>query len=192
MEIVSYSSPKYRAVYANHLGASLDAMWFNGTHVDIAERGSWLLNTQAKPSVILDELCKHDSVLYIDSDAEILRPEVLDIDYIVPRNCIGAYYPLPHGQWYGNGSSVVEPLTGTLFFRKQARELLYMWRDEMTNTDLTDGQAFARVLPAYEAQMFKLPIEWCYIAEMPANLGLGGIPCDKPIIVHKQASRRLR
>ena len=193
MEIVTYTTPKYDAVYDRHLGASLDHMFFSATRMHVPERGSWVLNTQEKPSVILEALQKHDSVLYLDADAEILRPEVVDIDSLVPYGYVGAYYELPHGQWYGNGGDTVEPLTGTLFFRKQARPLLYSWRDAMTNTSKTDGEAFAEVLKLYGPyKMFKLPIEWCYIADMPAGLGIGGIPCAKPIIVHKQVSRRLK
>lgn len=191
MIIVSYCTPKYDAIYRRHLKQSLEKnKSVTHLHFEEPECGNWTQNTWLKPDVILKALKQDSSVLYIDVDGEVRSPSVKKIDGFIPKEYDGGFVMLPHASWYGNDSEVVEPLTGTLFFRRSAIPKIKRWRDVLIEKGGTDGEAFAEVFKD-DFNMFLLGIEWCYINDTPAGKK-GGIPCSDPLIVHYQASRKMR
>lgn len=188
--LISYSTTKYNEVFKNTLEPTLGLWSGPKNHSYWNTSVDWAAATRIKPLSILMELRKFNSVLYVDSDATIMSTDVNNIDSVVgdaPMACVF----LDHGKWYNTDSNVVEPLTGTMYFNRDAIPFLRIWESASRTSNKPDGDIFAELLAKDSIKALQLPIEWAYIKNRPDGK-LGGIPCDSPIIMHHQASRTHR
>lgn len=161
-----------------NLVLSLDKFGIPHSVVRIDDRGSWEKNCQAKVDVILSELVSTDkNVVWVDADAQFTRyPDLFD-----SLVCDVGYYYLPETREY---------LSGTLFFSNTAKtkEFLTRWRDlNFTNT-LWDQVNMKSVLMEMGEGLseYRLPVEYCKIFDNKWQ------KCSDPVIVHYQASRKVR
>lgn len=190
MKIVTFATPEYQGIYKQYAGKSMKELSLPHILHCYPSQKSWVDGTNLKPKVILLELKKGNSVLYVDVDARITSREVMDIDKLVPKDCIAACYFLDWDKWAGGCSGIIEPLTGTMFFRPEAISLVELWCRACENSDKADGKVWQDVIEGRQ-DIFHLPIEYCYIYSLP-NGNKGKIPCDKPFIIHYQESRNAR
>jgi hypothetical protein len=188
--LVSFSTPKYRDIYETHLKPT-EKYWFGESlHLDYDGSRNWARNTQLKPKAILEALERWDSCLYLDSDSRISDSRVNGIASIASDNPIACMF-LDHEAWYGNDSRIMEPLTGTIYFTREAVSFIEEWIAALINTQKTDGEVFRDLLISSRISAKQLGIEWAYITSLPRG-GIGGLPCSDPIITHHQASRRFK
>ena len=192
LKIVTFCTPNYELTYEKHIKASINSLklylYHSHHRIDRLLNRSWVSRTNLKPGIILHELQKGNTVLYIDSDAKITSREVINIDALIPPEYIAACHFLDWDKWAGGCSGVIEPLTGTLFFRPTAIPIVQAWCELAHNSNEPDGKTFAIVAQPDNKSIYHLPIEWCYINNLP-NGNKGKIPCYKPLIIHYQQSR---
>ncbi len=146
--------------------------------------GDWHKNTNYKPSFLLRMLEKFPdkNVIWVDCDAELLQYPIL-FDSL---NCdIAAHefdrrlYQTRRKDW------LKELLSGTLFLRnnKQVRDLVEKWRLECEKSpQIWDQKSLEKVL---NGDYYRLPAAYCQIHKVMRTV-------KSPIIVHYQASRRVR
>jgi hypothetical protein len=191
LKIVTFATPNYELTYEKHILKSITALKLNKYHIhhrtDRLLDRSWASRTNLKPGIILHEIGQGNDILYVDCDAEIKSKRILDINALIPQKYIGACHFLDWDKWAGGCSGIVEPLTGTLFFRPEAIPMIKDWCILSANSKEPDGKTFAQVIEGRK-DIFPLPIEYCYINSLP-NGNKGNIPCENPIIVHYQESR---
>ena len=188
--LVSFSTPKYREIYETHLKPT-EKLWFSESmHVEYDDVRTWTRGTQHKPKAILEALERWDSCLYLDSDARIEDARVNGIGCVSGDSPISCVF-LDHETWYGGDSKIMEPLTGTLYFTREAIPFIEEWQAAMLGTEKTDGEVFQDLLRTSRISAKQLDIEWAYITSLPRG-GIGGIKCTSPIITHHQASRRFK
>jgi hypothetical protein len=189
--LVTFATELYYPVYEEHAGAAAKALGISPhSHYTFPMLIPWVNATNLKPAVILDALKSGDDVLYIDADSEITSPTAMDIGKLVPDNCVGAFVMLDHGAWYGDGSTIQEPLAGTIFLRQAAIPLVEQWAELASDSTDPDGVTFAKIF-GDRTDMLRLPLEWCYTTSMPDG-SKPLVECDSPIIKHFQVSRTLK
>lgn len=148
--------------------------------------GSWNKNTSYKPTFILSMMKKFPDldIVYVDVDAEFLSyPHLFDIygstmthdvaAYIFDRSC---YKRSPKGS---------ELLSGTLYFRntQNALRIVERWESRtQRNESEWDQKSLEWVL---DGKHDLLPGEYCKIFDRMPSV-------TEPIIVHYQASRKVR
>jgi len=150
--------------------------------VGIENRGSWIKNTAYKPTFIKSMLLKHHSknIVYVDCDAEFLKyPELFDTFggnvgvYVFDRSC------------YRKSKQGTEVLSGTIFFKNCLKTLSIVerWIDcQRANPKMWDQRTLEKVL---NGDFELLPGEYCKIFDRMPDI-------VDPVIVHYQASRRVR
>ena len=190
--LLTYCTPDYQKIYDEHIGPCIKVLGLSQHHhVIIPNNLEWKTATRIKPTLILEELKKGKLVLYVDSDAEITSKEVMNIDNIVPQDCIGAVAFLNHYDWCRGDASRNEPMTGTLFFRPTAIPIIEKWVKLCENGDLPDNKYFEQLVNYESKDIFHLAIKWSYINSLPDG-SKGLIPCGNPLVIHFQASRLMR
>ena len=159
------------------LKASLDKFGLPYEIVGLRHQGSWEKNTQMKPQVLKSVMDKYKKdVIWIDADAEILAmPE-----FFYTVDCDISFHYLK--QWN-------EKMTGTMFFKNNtvSREVINRWtvlNSENNNPDAINFQAVMEGLQG--VKIVDLPKEYIHIADNKY------LQCDKPVIIHNQASRRCK
>ena len=185
MLIVSFYTPAY-AEHARVLRASCDR--FNYAHhiQPRASVGKWVANCNMKPSVVLEALEGAVApVLWLDADAEILRP----LDDLEAITADFAIYQQP------DTSTKSRFRSGTVFFRPTADSvaLVQDWADRAAKEPIRvwDQGHLCLAWKQSTISTHWLPITYCQRfdeAEAAANLN----PVPDPHIVHYQASRFLR
>ena len=165
---------------ADRLIESLKAYNYRYQLYAMPSKGCWVLNCGMKPRVIQQALqdFPDEDILYLDADATVegslkgLLEEVDGYD-------LGVHYRNNH-----------ELLSGTIFLRNnwKIRKLVRLWiiaQDIYANT--WDQKVLAQVLEEEKGiKVAALSPEYCKIFDK--EMGCTG----KPIIVHHQASRRLK
>lgn len=158
----------------------------------IDSRGNWTLNTQLKAMVIHNLMLEHQQpVVMLDADAVVVRyPSVFD--HLQEYDL--AFHNLDTDLfWRGKRGTKREPLTGTLYvnFNETSLRFVSSWIEENLNhPEKHDMANFGSVLLKYpEITIYNLPLEYVAIVnrnnEVPPTI-------HNPVIVHYQASRRLR
>ena len=190
--LVSYATERYKDIYESKLKPSAGKYWRGAvSHISVTDKYTWLKATQLKPQIILDALIEHDTVLYLDSDAVIQDERINDIAGVVGDSPLACVF-LKRAHWYYNISdTLIEPLTGTLYFTREAIPFVRKWAEESVKGNKPDGEVFADCLLNTDIAAFQLPLKWAYIKDLPDGRK-GGIPCHDPIVVHHQASRTRR
>lgn len=147
----------------------------------VDSKGSWEQNCAQKSTIILQALTElKDNILYLDSDARVLRPPPFEqIEKDVPGYGLVQW---PHK---------LELCSGTIYFpnNEVSKFIVKRWVEEqLKNTKEWDQRVLQRIYE--ETEHFSLPLDWINIAGKSANKKLLG--SDNPIILHTQASRRLK
>ena len=146
--------------------------------VGLKDTGSWEKNTQMKPGVIKMVMEKYNKdVVWIDADAVFLKKptffDTIDADI--------SYYKIK--EWN-------EILTGTLYFKNNSlvKELLDNWDAVNKSNNNPDGYNFQKLIEANETTFRVVDLPPDYIKIFDNEL----IPAKDPVIIHNQASRRLK
>jgi hypothetical protein len=169
----------YEIEIQDRLIPSLEELGVAHDVVGVESRGTWRLNIFQKPYVIRDMLAKHagTNIVWLDSDAVLVRrPEAFD--------CTQADFAC-HFRWGRKLSS------GTMFFRNNDRikNLVEDWISTIEmHPDLgetTEQKLLHSILPHHpEIEVDELPLAYSMIFD--------GEQISDPVVVHYQASRRLR
>lgn len=147
--------------------------------VGLKSLGRWNLNIYQKAHVIRDMLRKHSdvNVVWLDADAEVLRYPTLFDEIAGDFAC--------HFR-RGKGLS-----SGTMFFRNNGRiaELVNAWIAAIElhpqHGTITEQKVLQGLLPAHpNVEVERLPLAYSMIFDREQ------VP--EPVIVHHQASRRLK
>ena len=154
--------------------------------VAVPNLGSWNQNTSYKPEFLLNmlDMFKRSNVIYVDADAEFRAfPELF---WTLPERMKTdvAVYVFDRSE-YKKSVGGTEVLSGTIFFKNTfgAREILTRWkRRTQENLNEWDQKSLEIVL---KGQFDLLPGEYCKIFDRMAHV-------TKPVIVHHQASRKVR
>ena len=139
----------------------------------VKSKGNWALNCAQKSTVLKQALEDFDDdILYVDADARVLRRPELQDD--LPGFCI-----------WNNMRKQVELMSGTIYFPNNSisRNIIDDWIEAQTHKPQEwDQKVLQSVIDPYE--YIVLSLEWCYIEKF--------MQIQDPIILHTQASRRLR
>jgi len=149
--------------------------------VPIGNSGSWALNCGQNARVIYEIMKRYeDDILLLDADSEVVSYpalfENIDCDIAIHR----IKYP---------DRDRLEYCTGTLFCKENDRVKSFLREWSKMNSVSPDDQInFMNVYEKSIIQLYDLPKEYCYIE---GNRVHRHGAC-KPVIVHHQASRRLK
>lgn len=173
MLFVSFYTPPY-AAEAEGLIQSLGRWNLNHEIVAVADRGSWVKNCAYKASFIRDMMLKHECrpLVWLDADARVMRrPDLFD-----SLTCDLACH-------YRDGT---ELLSGTLYIGPTARDLVRQWEQAcLEHPNEWDQRVLAGVIERERRwKIINLPAD--YTAIFDAGMSLD------PVILHRQASRRLK
>ena len=149
----------------------------------IDDLGGWHKNTAYKPTFIKRMMQKFPdyNIVYVDCDAEFLAYPILfkDLDCDVAVHYFDRrYHPKIIREAY-------EVLSGTIFLKNvlSVYELVERWEEEcQRNPRIWDQRSLEKVL---DGNFYHLPAEYCKIFNLMPHI-------KKPVIVHYQASRRIR
>ncbi len=182
MLVVSFYTPDY-AEHADRLRESCER--FNVRHrIDAIEpAGSWVETCALKADFILVNLQNTEATLWLDADAEILRP----IAGLADLDCDLAVY---HDR---NSDEKLKIRSGTVLFNPTAAAIsvLQDWGDRCAaDPESWDQAHLYRALEASSASVHDLDISYCAIS----NDHYKGFSdkVDNPHIVHYQASREVK
>lgn len=175
---------------AAKLQASLE---HHGLRYDIQgyeSRGSWLANCHYIPIFCRAMLEKypHESVVYLDADAKVERFPALLFQIEAEGRDDFAVYHLPREKRWN------ELLDGTMYFRNTpaSRKLVDDWIAQDAREFLNgkwEQKVLEELLPRAKIKWRALPCEYCFIFDNKIQMRQS---TDDPVIVHYQASRRLR
>jgi hypothetical protein len=168
---------------AHRLEASLKSFDISYHIEPIESLGSWDLNTRYKAEFLLEMSYAFDTpIVWLDADAEVLQyPYLFDG---LSDKCDMAVYRDQQQQL----------LSGTIYINKtdKAREILELWILENKAAHISKYEQYnlAKVLRDAEAidrpfNVRNLPQEYVYVER-----AFGTLPT--PVIMHHQASRRLK
>jgi len=154
--------------------------------------GNWQKNTHYKAKFILEQVIKHKKpVVFLDADARVLEyPQLFaslaDYDF--------AYHPLDWFlQWRGKKGDRIEALSGTLWVNYNDRVIAFLkdWIEENNRSAEWEQKNMERALRRWEDKLkiYHLPVEYCAVVrhdgKLPPHI-------KRPVILHTQASRRLK
>lgn len=150
----------------------------------IDDLGSWFLNTNYKPTFLKRMLGKfpHVNIIYVDVDAKFFHyPKLFD-----ELDCDIAVHHLDRQKcWGGNQRGRKEVLSGTIFLRNndKVKDLIRKWEIEcIKNPKTWDQKSLEKIIPG---DFYRLPGEYCKIHDKMNYI-------KDPVIIHYQASRRMR
>lgn len=144
----------------------------------------WHKNTNYKPSFLLNMLEKFPdkNVIWVDCDAEFLRYPML----FSSLDCDVAAHEFDRGLYQRRRKDwPKELLSGTVFLRnnERVRNLVEKWKQECKkNPQVWDQKSFEKVL---NGDYHRLSAAYCQIHRVMRAV-------KDPVIVHYQASRRVR
>lgn len=175
--IISYYTDNY-SKEARNLIKSLQAFDLPHLVQNIDDRGGWDKNTHYKPIFILNELMKHEYVVWTDADSVFKQDPVL----FKELTCDVAFHRF-------KGS---ELLSGTVFFKNTPRtiQLLCEWIAINSKNPKTFDQVNLDAALKYVEDLVvgDLPPEYCFIFDLSREVH----PNLNPVISHYQASRTHR
>jgi hypothetical protein len=171
---------------AQQMIRSVHRFGFETDVVPVATMGGWQANTRYKATFLRQMLDKHapHPIVYLDADAEMKQYPVLLNDMTADV----AYVQLDWAN-YGKRNRAVETLSGTLYLANNdaARTLVDKWieknRHNPQRWEQANLQDVLKELPGLHIE--HLPDTYCEIFDLMKAAGL-------PVIVQKQASRRLK
>lgn len=149
----------------------------------IDDLGSWRKNTIYKPTFIKKMLLQFNGfdIVYVDVDAEFFDyPELFN-----GLKCDIAVYELDRKRCWGKRQKGLEVLSGTIFLRndKKVLDIVERWEKEcQKNPSVWDQKSLEKVLAG---DFYRLPGEYCKIFDRMNWI-------KNPVILHYQASRRMR
>lgn len=199
IQVVSFYTPQYREVMDTHLLRSLnqrigDPIVHTNYRIDaVPSRGSWVANCAIKPEYIRDRFGDSTSpMLWLDADAEIaVRGDLSPFDHLTAQYDVAVLRPDPdHRRRWPLVNSAC--LSGTILIRRDRQavaDMLDAWvaAQKSSPNDL-DQDVLGRVLAEHERRGLKVgqldPRFVCIPDLMP--------DVADPVIVHRQASRRMR
>jgi len=159
-------------------------------HVEAIESlGCWYSNTGYKPTFLKKMLEKFPdtNIVYVDCDAEFFAYPVL----FENLNCnVGVHYfdRSLHNKRFSKSNKIInkyEVLSGTIFLQnnKKVYDLIKRWEHRcQVRPYVWDQKSLADVL---QGEFYNLPAEYCAIFDMMDHI-------ENPVIVHYQASRKVR
>jgi hypothetical protein len=188
MKIVSYYTinTPYEEVAKTHLIPSLEK-WGLTNHIEqVNSLGNWKLNTDYKPTFLLQELEYEEEICWVDADATIEDYPIL-LDNIPPEYPIALHY-LDWNKQYGYTDNKKECLSGTLILRKSSIPLIKEWI-RLCKDFNWEQRALDQAIKNLGIVPFELPPEYCCVVTRDYKIPTY-IP--KPVIVHWQASRKYK
>jgi hypothetical protein len=150
--------------------------------------GSWEKNTSYKPTFIKQMLKKHEGqkVVYVDADAEFVDFPDFFKNIDAEKHEIAAHYR----EW-PNRLENKELLSGTIWFSNsdKCKKVVDIWEKHCEmKPDMWDQRALQHVINNIQScdslGVFDLPASYCAIFDQNMS--------SKPVILHHQASRRLK
>lgn len=191
--ICSFYTPDYKEVFNTHLKPSLTRLGLEYYSKEYPNSGNWALNTRLK-----SKFAQHCLETFPDKDVIILDVDSRINTYPELFGCIPESYDiglhiLDQNQWYQNGSSRKELLTGTLYLPNKAFTKLIVneWVYACDGSSDTDQVILERVLKTLNITPFQLPISYCYIVSLPDGRS-PLVMVSTPVIEHFQHSRIVR
>lgn len=185
--IVGYYTPDGYAQEAKRLRASLERFGLEHVLTPIANVASWSHAVMYKPTFLGEMLsAARKPILYVDADAEFMS---------VPDWGLLEHVDVGWHEFKRNRHAEMEFLTGTMYlaYTPEVQTFVADWaartRDFAWHS--TPEQASLKaVWPAHEKALVKrvLPPSWTYIFDDFRECYSG----VEPVILHHQASRRLR
>ena len=145
---------------------------------EVVNKGSWELNCAQKSECLYTALNDFkEDILYLDIDARKCR-EIPQIKSDIPGFCIW------RRPW--KGSDDIELLSGTIFFPNNnlSRQVVSDWMAVQKSSPSTWDQKTLQSIHTKYAH-FQMDLEWVYIEKFMKQV-------KNPIILHTQASRRLK
>jgi hypothetical protein len=193
--LLSYSTPEYSSEVASFTASALEH------HDQIVVRdepslGSWRQNVGMKPRLIIETLAKyHEPVLFVDIDARFQSPWDLRLesDYDFAAWFIPTAKMRPADRPGGPGSGNDGIASGTMWWNASdlAMEMLDIWREREKGQGAYGqkvlGEAWHDLRPV-GLRTKRLPQRYCKVFDRQWDAGEEG----PPVILHMQASRRLR
>lgn len=185
----------YEWAFEKYLKPTLEKFKLDYWAKPIGNKGLWRLNTIQKPPVILEAMEKfpNDDIVWIDSDAEILKyPDELftlgsDID-------IGVHY-LDWTKHYGRKTDLgkKEMIDGTIFVynNETMREFIKQWVNNSTAKQINHQKVLEKMLKFRpDIKVFNLSWGLCYIESTPYGIPPAHpLPENEIVILHHQLSR---
>lgn len=173
MKIVTFITPEYENIVKPLIESAAKFM-LDLVVERVGSRGTWEKNTGIKPEVVLRHLEEGEPFIITDADSVFKQ----DIDEEIFEN---SYLSIR----YKGG---VELLSGTMFFRpaKHIQFLAEEWlRRVPTDYKTPEQQHLADAILETNTEIKLLPDTYCAIFDETPNI-------DNPVIVHHQASRKMR
>lgn len=195
---IGFYTEEYTDVLKSYLLPTLIKFDLQYKIYSIESVGNWNKNTNLKPLVIEKAFQDFDTDLVVlDVDCKILDvPKFHEI----PKEYDMALHFLEREKWfkqkYGPNDQI-EALSGTLFFRNRpiCKKFIKEWKKNALyfGSSRPDQSSLKNVLRENkEIKVYNLPIEFCYIHDLPGGVE-PGIPRPNNIIIeHFAASRELR
>ena len=149
----------------------------------IENLGDWNKNTSYKPTFLKKMLAKfpEHNIVYVDCDAEFLAyPYLFD-----GLDCNVGVYLFDKSQHKKKGCKGFEVLSGTIFLKnnQEVLTLVEEWERRCIRNPYTwDQKSLEKVLAG---KFYTIPGEYCKIFDLMDHI-------ENPVIVHYQASRRVR
>jgi hypothetical protein len=181
--IVSFFTKEY-CNEAIRLIDSLERLDIRYDIVGVSSRGSWIANVNYKAAFCRDKMNEHDiPIVWVDCDAEVQSYPVI-FDEIKEFYDIGVFYR-------NRDKRPRELLSGTLYFNNtiRSKELLEAWTTMCRIHDtIWDQRNLHEVIEQSKEYMnvFEFPSSYVRIFDAEDMRGV------EPVILHHQASRRLK
>jgi hypothetical protein len=151
----------------------------------IPNQGSWLENTRYKPVFLQEMMLKHgEDIIYTDIDSEFMAYPVLFDE--MPANVMIGVHLYQRGL-YSPSRRQKEILSGTIFLKNHPEAMLILeaWRKECVQYPRVWDQRSLQKVLTKRGRFYALPAEYCVIFDV-----MESVEC--PVVVHYQASRRVR
>jgi hypothetical protein len=172
---------------AAELVVTLDGFGLEHEIVGVPDLGDWTHNCAQKPNVVREAMGKHPDrpIVYLDADARVIRrPELFDA--LDDRDFAG--------HWLGDE----ELISACLYFAPTpaAAELLRRWHVGCKDRpDVWDQKTLQAEVEAFDGlRVTRLPPEYNWIQAVDGHEDISQRHYGErsPVIVQRQASRRLR
>lgn len=185
----------YKQIIEDYLLSSAASLMKHEIYERISYK-DWKRNTNLKPSVASEALNElNEDILLVDADCKINHYPVLFNE--IPQEYDIAFHTLDRNAFFNQdfGPKQYEILSGTLFLRNReiVHKLLDRWSEFCIGSQYPDQKNLELAIAEIpELKIFNLPIEYCWISDLPnGNKPFVERP-DKVFIEHYQASRQMR
>ena len=158
------------------LKKSLDKFGYDYKIYPIENTGKWIDNCKQNARIILKALQEYkDDVLYLDADAEVLKP----LTIFKGLDCDIACHVIDY-------ETRLQLCSGTTWVGKNSTHLIEQWIELNNSNDEIDDDNLLTVVRNSHADMLELPEQYC-------SININRIQTGKnPIIKHWQKSKEFR